>query len=274
MLGLIVFASAAGCAVSAVTAITALTLGAVTTERKHAEQALHKAHDELELRVQERTAELAVANRVLAGKNEEVEAFVYIVSHDLRAPLVNLQGFSKELETSCRELDETLEAAVMPPAAAQSVHAIMKESIPGALHYISASTAKFQRLIDALLMLSRYGRQEYGSEEIEVRTLGTTTLDSLRQLIDTNGVRVSVNSLPKARGDVTAVGQVFSNLIGNAVKYLQPGRPGLIEIGGETENGAAHYWVRDNGAGIPVAAQRRLFQVFQRFTRNWLAAKV
>ena len=144
MLGLIVFASAAGCAVSAVTAITALTLGAVTTERKHAEQALHKAHDELEL----------------------------------------------------------------------------------------------------------------------------------RQLIDTNGVRVSVNSLPKARGDVTAVGQVFSNLIGNAVKYLQPGRPGIIEIGGETENGAAHYWVRDNGAGIPVAAQRRLFQVFQRFTRNWLAAKV
>jgi signal transduction histidine kinase len=76
---------------------------------------------------------------------------------------------------------------------------------------------------------------------------------------------VTVDALPGALGDVTAIGQVFSNLISNALKYQQPGRPGRIGIGGKYEDGVAHYWVRDNGVGIPASAEQRLFQVFQRF---------
>jgi signal transduction histidine kinase len=88
---------------------------------------------------------------------------------------------------------------------------------------------------------------------------------SLRRSIESSGAEVIIESLPTVRGDVTAIGQVFSNLISNALKYLQPGRPGRIAIGGESTDDVAHYWIRDNGAGIAASSQPRLFQVFQRF---------
>ena len=250
----------------AITAVTALTLGAITTERLEAEHNLQQAHDKLEVRVRERTAELAEANKELAKKNEEVEAFVYIVSHDLRAPLVNLQGFSRELEFSCRDLRQSPEFAALPSSnGANRIHAILNRDIPDSLHYITASITKFQRLIDALLTLSRYGRQEYRSEEVDVRGVVEATLDSVRQSIESSGAYIVVGPIPKAKGDATALGQVVSNLVGNALKYLQPGRQGHIEIGGETETENMHLWIRDNGSGIPASAQGRLFQVFQRF---------
>ena len=124
---------------------------------------------------------------------------------------------------------------------------------------------KFQRLIDTLLLLSRTGRQELRFEEADVRAIVDSTIASLRQMIQGRGAEVVVEALPSLRGDITALGQVFSNLISNALKYSKPGRPARIVVGGEISNGLAHYWVRDNGAGIPASAQRRLFQVFQRF---------
>ena len=262
----------------AVTEVTALLLGAVATEWRQSEDRLRRAHDELELRVHQRTADLAHANTELrevneqlsrrtkeaAQKSEEVEAFVYVVSHDLRAPLVNLQGFSKELETSCRELEDKIRTAVISAPVRTDIAAIGQD-ISSSLRYISASTAKFQRLIDALLVLSRSGRQEYRADEIDVGAIVGTTVDTLRQSIETSGATIVVDSLPAATGDVTGVGQIFANLIGNAVKYLHSTRRGRIEVGGEAQNGMTHYWVRDNGAGIPASAHRRLFQVFQRF---------
>lgn len=249
----------------AVTSVTGLTLGAVTAARRRAEAALQRAKDELERRVQLRTAELGAVNKSLAQKNEEVEAFVYIVSHDLRAPLVNLQGFSKELETSCRELEQVLGAASLPTAVQAPVQRIVKDDIPGALRYITASTAKFERLIDALLRLSRYGRQDFKATFVDSPRLVASTLDTLRQLILQKQAQLIVGELPPASGDLTAIGQVFANVIGNALKYLRPDRAGRIEIGGTVDGAMVHYWVRDNGAGIPAAVRRRLFQVFQRF---------
>jgi signal transduction histidine kinase len=250
----------------AVVSVTALSLGAVTGERSRAEGALQRAHAELEARVRERTAELAAANAELARKNEEVEGFVYIVSHDLRAPLVNLQGFSQELEHSCKQLDEKLRAVALPASVAKDVDFLLKDEMLGALRYISASTAKFHRLIDALLSLSRLGQQKYRREEVDVGAVVASTLDCLRQQTERGGARIEVQgSLPTAVGDATAIGQVFSNLIGNALNYLSPERSGLIEVGGKVEDGMAHYWVKDNGVGIPANAQQRMFQVFQRF---------
>jgi len=249
----------------AIASVTGYILSAVSEERTRAREALQRAHHQLEHRVAQRTAELADANAVLAQKNEEVEAFVYIVSHDLRVPLVNLQGFSKELERSCRELQGILQTTPLPASSEQTIQAILEEDIAGALRYISASTTKFQRLIDALLLLSRTGNLELRYETIEVRALVDTTLLSLRQSIELSGAEVVVDPVPNAVGDVTALGQVFSNLISNALKYLQPGRPGRLRIGGEVKDWIAHYWVSDNGVGIPASAQRRLFQVFQRF---------
>lgn len=238
------------------------------TELTLAAEQLRALNMRLEERVAERTAALAAANVILAQKNEEIEAFVYIVSHDLRAPLVNLQGFSSELTRSCGALEKTLRAANLPPLIEASVLLILREDIGGALRYISASTMKFQRLIDTLLLLSRTGKQELRFEKADVQAIVDSTVMSLRQTIDGSGADVVVEQLPAITGDVTAIGQVFSNLISNALKYLQPGRPGRIVVGGEIVNLVGHYWVRDNGAGITTSAQGRLFQVFQRFHPN------
>jgi signal transduction histidine kinase len=238
----------------------------VTTQRFRAEAALKRAHDELVARVLSRTAELAQKNAELARKNEEVEAFAYIVSHDLRAPLVNLQGFSNELALGCGELEEKLLDGGLPPQLAAEVEPILKHNIPSALRFISASASKFQRLIDALLTLSRTGRQEYHTLEIDMAELVNTTVDSLQQSIRARKAELKVTqALPHVEGDATALGQVFSNLISNSLNYLSSERPGLIEVGGRADNDNAYYWIKDNGVGIPPAAKRRLFQVFQRF---------
>lgn len=249
-----------------VVAVAALILSAVTAERERAEELLLRAHDELEIRVRERTADLAAANVELAHKNEEVAAFVYTVSHDLRAPLVNLQGFTRELEVSCQDLEKILQDVKLPSSVEMEVKSIISDGIGGALRFIRAGTTKFQRLIDALLMLSRTGRQDYRADDVDVRVVVNTTIESLQQSIDQKGTRVVFNgTLPNAIGDVTAIGQVFSNLITNALNYLKPERPGLIEIGSETKGGEVHYWIKDNGVGISSSARPRLFQVFQRF---------
>ena len=250
----------------AVAATTALAMGAVTAERGRAQADLHRAHGQLEGRVRERTAELATANTELARKNQEIEAFVYIVSHDLRAPLVNLQGFTKELQMSCRDLAAKLRGAPLPANLEKEVAAILEEDMGGALRYIGAGAGKLERLIDALLRLSRSGREQYKVEEVDVAAVVEATTSSLQKSIETSGATVSVaRPLPKALGDATAIGQVFANLLSNALHYLQPGRPGVIEIGGEVEGASATYWVRDNGVGIGEAVRPRLFQVFQRF---------
>src|SRR5207247_692524 len=112
---------------------------------------------------------------------------------------------------------------------------------------------------DALLALSRSGRHEYRWDDLDVAAIVGATLDSLRRSIDDSGAQVEVGRLPPAVGDGTVIGQVFANLIGNALHYLQPGRPGRVSVGGgEADDGSVHYWVRDNGAGIPASALPRL----------------
>jgi signal transduction histidine kinase len=258
------------------------TARAVTSNKDYGVRAVARGHDELGVlvdafnemldEIQNRDSRLRSVNQdlerrteELARKNEEVEAFVYIVSHDLRAPLVNLQGFGRELRRSCEALSQLLAGASLPASMAAEVRELVEEEMPGSLRFISASTAKFDRLITALLRLSRSGRTELRRERIDMSTLLAGTLDSLRNMIDTSGATVVVDTLPPAEGDPTAVDQVFSNLVTNSLRYLQPGRPGRVEIGGEATGAMQRYFVRDNGVGISETARQRLFQVFQRF---------
>jgi signal transduction histidine kinase len=233
---------------------------------------LAEAFNEMLDEIQRRDERLLAVNRELrqrteelARKNEEVEAFVYIVSHDLRAPLVNLQGFGRELRLSCEALADTLAGAPLPEQTREATKALLEEEIPGSLRFISAGTAKFERLIDALLELSRTGRRELREEPLDMQALVASTVDTLRGSIEGRGAELVVGALPAARGDATGVGQVLSNLLVNALAYLQPGRAGRIEVGGETRDGMSRYFVSDNGVGLSSAAQRKLFQVFQRF---------
>ena len=218
--------------------------------------------------IERRAAELALANEELRGKTQEIETFVYSVSHDLRSPLVNLQGFSRELEQSCRDLQRALGVAALPPDVRRRVDVIdsdMAESV----RFIQTAVSRSANIIDALLRLSRAGRVEYQWQRINVDQVVHRVVDAIRGTSLQKGVLVTVGELPPAWGDATAVEQIFGNLLSNALNYLDPGRPGRIEIGCRpAEAGATTYWVKDNGLGIPEAYLPKLFVAFQRLHGN------
>jgi signal transduction histidine kinase len=240
------------------------------------DRTLHAAADRLvaaaaaerryEAELEERAEELVLTNQDLVHKSREIEIYVYSVSHDLRSPLVNLQGFSREIELSCNDLWRVLEPLELAPEVRRELAAIerdMRESV----HFILVSVSSSGRLIDALLRLSRAGRMRYQWQTIDAVEVVHRMLEVLRVRIEEKGARVTVGDLPPARGDLTAVEQIFGNLLSNAVNYLDPRRPGEIEVGAEAgpPGSPVTYWVRDNGLGIPQAFRDKLFVAFQRF---------
>ncbi len=234
------------------------------TDQKLLEERIGRLAADLEIRAVERTRELESTIAELKRKQEEVEAFVYIVSHDLRAPLVNVQGFTRELEESCGRLGALLSSCALAEPYREAVDEILGSDIPGALHFIFASSSKFERLIDALLGLSRHGRQVYRMSELDMKGLALDTVESMQRQILEAEADISVGNLPGAFGDPTAIEQVLANLLVNCLKYRSPDRPLKVEIGGALEDGNAHFWIRDNGLGISDFGKARLFQVFQR----------
>jgi PAS domain S-box-containing protein len=243
------------------------------TARNHYEDAILKMNQELEERVRARTAELAERNMQLAQKNEENEMFVYSVSHDLRSPLVNLEGFSDELLHSSRELTRLLQEENIPDSARKKIAAVTEGGMTESIEFIRTAVSRLGRIIDALLRLSRAGRVEYQSQRVDMQAIVRRVVVSLRRTIEEKKAEIVVAELPPAIGDITAAEQVFANLIGNSLNYLDPARPGRIEVGScdlppgpnDHVDPASHtYFVRDNGLGIPAAYQPKLFQALQR----------
>lgn len=200
----------------------------------------------------------------LRRKDATVGAFVHIVSHDLRTPLVNLQGFSSELDSSYMDLKKILGGLDMPDDVRASVGRVLESDIKDALYFISAASSRFKRLIDCLLQFSRLDREEYVLAPIHTRSLVQNTLGELQSEIEQAGASVVLDDLPDLAADSSALGLVFNNLLSNAVKYRAPGRKLIVRVGGQTEKGMAHVWVGDNGVGIPARAMPRLFKIFQR----------
>lgn len=222
------------------------------------------AHAEaLEHRVAARTAELNERNR-------ENELFVYSVSHDLRSPLVNLQGFGEELALSCRDLRGLLTQEEVPATVRDRALPLIDRDIGESLGYMKSATARLGHIIDALLRLSRAGRVEYHRQQVELGPLVRDVVASLRATIDSAGASVVVHDLPTVWGDPTALEQVLANLIDNALKYRDPARPLTVEVGtAEAPVQQAHApfavcYVRDNGRGIASAHRAKVFQAFQR----------
>ncbi len=218
--------------------------------------------------IEKRNAELLRANRDLDQKNTENEMFVYSVSHDLRSPLVNLQGFSKELGASRDDLLR-LTAGLLDDAARARMQTVLERDVPESIHYIQTAVTRLSAIIDALLRLSRAGRIEYEPTAVELAPVIARILTAMRGSIAARGAEISVKALPPAWGDATALEQAFANLIGNAVNYLDPSRPGHIEIGAlETPPPGCEnlqvYFVKDNGLGIAEAYLGKVFAVFQR----------
>ncbi|MBW8881649.1 MAG: PAS domain-containing sensor histidine kinase, partial [Asticcacaulis sp.] len=198
--------------------------------------------------------------------NDDMEAFTYITSHDMRSPLVNLKGFSHELALAVKDVNDLLETKQdkVGPATWARLEAILKHDIPEALGFIGNAVDRMDTLTTAILDLSRIGKYVYHDEWVNTREIFDKCLGAQSYEISSKHVEVTVGSLPDLVADRMALEQIFSNLLDNAVKYLRPDTPGHIDIACE-DSGRDHIFsIRDNGRGIAPEDSDRVFNIFRR----------
>jgi PAS domain S-box-containing protein len=203
------------------------------TTRKQSEAKIKRLNDELQHHVEQ-----------LLEANREMESFSYSVSHDLRAPLRSMDGFSKVLME--RYADQ------------------MDERGRNYLSRVRAAAQKMGRLIDDMLSLSRIGRTQMRWDQVDLSEMATAIVEELRQREPERQVVVTITPNMKVSGDPALLQIVFTNLIGNAWKFTGKREEAHIDVGLKEERGERIYFVRDNGAGFDMAFVDKLFTSFQR----------
>jgi signal transduction histidine kinase len=213
-------------------------------QRKHAQAALHDNEKKLEILLDELTA-----------KNAELESFVYTVSHDLKTPIVTIEGFIGALR--------------------EDFHEIISSDGTQYLNYISDAAHKMELLINELLNYSRIGRLEEKKTEFSMNIAVQEAMTILQPQIDTAGIVVEVQTdLPLVHANFKRIEQVIYNILSNSVKYI--GRNNInprIDIGGKEQNGEKIFWVRDNGIGIDQKYFDKIFLIFERLPAAKSAAE-
>jgi signal transduction histidine kinase len=258
--------------VIALTGISIFLVRRSANARDEAEAMLRDSNLNLETIVDERTADLREAN-------EEIQRFAYIVSHDLRSPLVNIMGFTSELEELRGDIFKrigTLASAAtsapsVPDNATDTAEPVLEgadkqlsQDFTEALGFIKSSIAKMDRLITAILNLTREGRREFQPVPIDTRELIEAIVSTVAHQAAEAEATIRIEPLPDIVSDRLAMEQIFSNLIDNALKYLKPGVPGDISVRGRTKLGFAIFEIADNGRGIDPKDHQRIFDLFRR----------
>ena len=231
------------------------------------EQQLRASNQQLgasEQQLKTTNRQLEANQRQLNLKNEELQSIVYISSHDLKSPLVNINGFCGFLTEHCDEMKKLVEKCDADSDTKKEIMALLKEDIPTDLDYISTSTQRMRRLIEGLLQVSRIGTVKVKIQNINVNDLVSEIIDNVKYKTEDLDAEIVCEDLPDCIGDNNQITQVFTNLIDNALKYLSPKRKGCIKITGKTENNDSVYCIEDNGIGIREAYYDKIFEIYHR----------
>jgi signal transduction histidine kinase len=205
--------------------------------------------------------------RELRQSREEFKKFTYVVSHDLRTPLINLKGFSAELRFAM----DTVQGAIAPvlshldDAQRSAVITALERDVPESLEFIEFSVSRIDTFMNAVLRLSRLGRRELKPEMLDMDALTQTALESLADEVKQRQVEVAVKSpLPKVVADRASMLEIMEVVLKNAIVYEAQDRPGAIEIAGERGADEARFTIRDNGRGISEDDMYKVFEPFRR----------
>ncbi|MCB4771903.1 CHASE3 domain-containing protein [Ancylobacter sp. Lp-2] len=250
-----------GLIVVAITLAGLLTILSYLRQLAAARQEVEALNVNLEERVRERTAELGRAN-------EEIQRFAYIVTHDLRAPLVNIMGFTAELEQGVATLQDFVarSGASETGADGDAARLAAQEDLPEALGFIRSSTRKMDGLINAILKLSREGRRVLKPERIDLQALLQNAVAAVaHQVSDAEGEVALDVQVPALVGDRLSLEQIVGNLLDNAVKYRRRDVPLRIKVRALARpGGLVNIAIEDNGRGIDAQDHERVFELFRR----------
>lgn len=208
--------------------------------------------------------ESKIYSQKLLEKNKELEGYVYITSHDLRSPLVNIQGFSARLNKQTEQLADLLRAVRAEDELRTQIDSIIKTKIPDTLDYIFNNVSKMDKMLNGLLQISRTGRLPMNIQRVDMNGLINKVIRYFEFQITEIEASVTVDHLPECYGDENLLNQLFANLIGNSIKYKHPERKLNIHISGQKNHDKVTYCVADNGIGIARNYHQKIWNVFFR----------
>ena len=200
----------------------------------------------------------------ITAKNKELENYLYVASHDLRSPLVNIQGFSQRLQKQSNEIKSLLSDCKIDSGKRESFDRITNEAIPKTLNFILSNVLKMDSLINSLLQISRTGRVPLMVKKVDMNELMKTIIAAQNYQLTELSAQVIVRDLSGCFGDANQLNQLFSNLIDNAIKYRDKSRQLVIEIDSKVTFGKVTYSVSDTGKGIAPRNMEKIWDVFYR----------
>ena len=200
----------------------------------------------------------------LRQKNKELEGIVYIASHDLRSPLVNIQGFSRKLAKSCADIETILSGLLTDENQKQMALNIIHDNILKSLTFIVDGAEKIDMILKGLLRLSRLGRVVLCFDTLDMQMIIGKIISSMTYQLETAGAHIDIGRLAPCMADISQVNQIFSNLLDNAIKYRSPDRPLFIRVFSEEFGEEIRYCIEDNGVGIPHDKLDTIWEIFKR----------
>jgi signal transduction histidine kinase len=247
-------------------------VGVLSTSFNEMAHNLQTYAEGLEKLVAQRTRELQFRGEQLEAKNVEMRDFLYVVSHDLRAPLINLEGFSRALQDAIALLNDRI--AKLDGGGTDAVAELVEEwpatheEVSESVGFILQGVKKMDMLAKALLELSRIETRPHMPQHIDTPKMISDILGSLQFQISQRGIAVEVGDLPPVMGDPVRLNQVFANLIDNAIKYMKAEGDKRIEVGCSAAEDFYQFYVRDTGPGIRPEDQQKIFRLFTRLVTN------